>query len=320
MENTVGQVMEESERDSGEVSPDRPLKEDEEGDERTRENEDSQEKAPEEPSINSRKSETTTLYSTMFDLHKLSHIYETYSRRGGVVPRNIISIIRELIKPQRWAMFQYYLKHGAATVWILRYSLNMSKPAAYRWHKLLEESGLVEPKTTIAPIGKMKRPASVWGLPDATEAQVRDARQYHLKLTSPIYRKADKIAKRYLQEGKPAKTTEGELVRYLKEINEPPRMRQDLARMMLYTFSREAKAHALTDQSRREENLRRVLEIMRPPVTKLGPLYETLDSLDINDPDERAAIRDYFVNASAHRYENQSEVHTKQNSVGVDSY
>lgn len=197
---------------------------------------------PLEVPVKSRNNETTTLYSTILDLHLLSHYTETYSRKGKVVPRDIISIIRELIKNPRWAMLQYYIKHGAASVWLLRYSLNMSKPAAYRWHKLIEETGLVEIKTTISPIGKMKRPASIWGLSDATEAQVRDACQYHLKLTSPIYRKADKIAKKYLQEGKPATINIGELIRYLKEINEPPRMRYDLARMMRDIFSREAKA------------------------------------------------------------------------------
>ena len=131
-------------------------------------------------------------------------------------------------------MLQHYFKNGAATILILRYTLNMSKPRAYAWHKLLEESGLVEPKTTIFPIGKMKKPATVWGLPEATEVQIKKAYQYHLNLNSPIYRKAHKLTKAYLEAGRSPHVSRGEIITYLKKINEPPRARFDLSRMILH--------------------------------------------------------------------------------------
>lgn len=290
-----GRVLDEEKNNYiGGKSPDRTLLEDEDG----------EENGPEEASINSRKNGTTNLlYYTVQHLHKFPFHTGNYSDNEDSLKGDIVPVLRELLKPQRWAMLKYYFIHGAATIWILRYNLGMSKTRAYEWHKLIEESGLVEIKTIISPIGKMKKPASIWGFTEATEAQINNTYHYHIKLTSPIYRKADKIAKKYLQEGKTAKTDIGELIRYLKEINEPPRMRKDLARMMIYSFTREEKVHAFTDQSRRDENLRRVLEIIQPPLTQLSPLYETLNSLDINNPDERAAIRDYFVNASIARKE-----------------
>lgn len=252
--------------------------------------------------INSQENENTLLYYTILDLHKLSHISENYSRRGEIIPQDKLSIIRELIKPQRWAMILYYLKHGAATVWILRYRLNMSTPKAYRWHKLIEETGLVEIKTTISPIGKMKRPASIWGIQDSTEAQVRDARQYHLKLTSPIYRKADKIAKAYLEAGRSPRVSHGELVAYLKEINEPPRMRHDLARMMRDIFSREARALELQHEVQYEVREREVMDLAAQVFDKLPrphdrlqitPIYNTMNLVGV-DPtlkeDVKAAV------------------------------
>ncbi len=186
----------------------------------------------------SRKSETTTLYSTVMDLHLFPQYTETYSKSGKVILQDKIPILRELIKKQRWAMLQHYFEKGAATVWILRFTLNMSKARAYDWHSLLEESGLVEPKTTIRPIGKMKRPAVVWGLPVATEAQNRNAYQHHLKLVSPIYRKAQRLTAAYLEAGGIHQASRDDIIRYLVKIKEPPRARSDLARMILRILKR----------------------------------------------------------------------------------
>lgn len=86
-------------------------------------------------------------------------------------------------------------------------------------------------------------------------------------------------------------------------------MKQDPEKREKEAREREAEARALDNQMRREENLRGVLEIIKPPIPKLGPLHEILDQLEINDPDERTAIKEYFVNASAHQDENQSEGH-----------
>lgn len=184
-------------------------------------------------SMNSRKTGTATLYSTVCNLHLFPYFTGNSSKKERPLTRAIVPILREILKPQPWAMVKYYLTHGAATIWILRYNLGVSKSRAYNWHKLLEESGIVEPKTTIKPVGKMKRPTTIWGIPGATEAQIYAAYQTHLNLASPIYRKARILSKRYIENGGSLKVTLKDLIFYLKSIDVLPRMRHDLAKMML---------------------------------------------------------------------------------------
>lgn len=76
-------------------------------------------------------------------------------------------------------------------------------------------------------------------------------------------------------------------------------MKQDPERREKKSRDREENARILNIQRIRDENLRRVLERIKPPITQLGPLYEILDSLQIVDPEERAAINEYFVKESA---------------------
>ena len=76
---------------------------------------------------------------------------------------------------------------------------------------------------------KVKRTATVWGTPDATEEQIRDAHSLHLKLIMPNYRKAEKLAQTYMKnyEDKPTKE---ELICYLSDNGTPRHEISDLAR------------------------------------------------------------------------------------------
>ena len=191
-----------------------------------------------ETGIYSRNSGTATTTTILRNLDIFLIYSGNIKREGGIDPQNIIPQIRELLNPDRWRMIQYYFKHGASSIWTLRYSLSLSKTKAYRLHKLIEESEVIEIKTTIKPVGKMKNTATIWGTKDCTEKQIKDASSLHLNLTSPIYRKADRITKTYINEGRSTiRLSERDLIMYLKEINEPPRIRHDLARMMLTIFS-----------------------------------------------------------------------------------
>ena len=89
--------------------------------------------------------------------------------------------------------------------------------------------------------------------------------------------------------------------RYAKLLRDEKEAEIEFIRLEKEKAVARIEAETASQQRKREENLRRVLEVIEPPLTKFSPLYETLDSLDINDPDERSAIIDYFVNASRAR-------------------
>lgn len=181
---------------------------------------------------NSRLNGTTSLFSLLNELQLFPSFSGNYSPDGEVQDQEIVPLLRELLAPRRWKILKYYFKHGAATLWILRYGLNMTKTTAYRWHTLLEVEGLVEQKTTIKPIDKMRRPATVWGLPSATNEQVKKAYQHHCNLISPKYRAAVRHAENYNHLFGDRPISRRQLVDYLKSVEVEPRMRSDLAQIM----------------------------------------------------------------------------------------
>ena len=74
--------------------------------------------------------------------------------------------------------------------------------------------------------------ATVWGLPEATEDQIRNAYQLHLKLINPHYRQALKLSQRYLDEYGTRQPTNRELIDLLKVWNIQPALRYDTAIMI----------------------------------------------------------------------------------------
>lgn len=167
----------------------------------------------------------------------------------------------------------HLLKHGGATIPELEKAIPTTRASASRTLKILMNNDVVEVH------GYVRSPYRAQG-------------QSGPRVPIFILKGADPQAsinaqKRY-----------GEI-----RLKQDPEKREEQARQ------REIKARALAKQIKKDENLRRVLEVIKPPITQLTSLYEILDSLQINDPEERAAIREYFVNASARQEESRSEVH-----------
>lgn len=136
----------------------------------------------------SQENETLSLFSLLRKTYKVSHSNETLSLGRDQVPQDVVSVFRDLISPLKWRMFNYYMNCGASTVYTMRFNLMLKKARAYRNHKILENYGIVEPLSTVKPISPMKRPAQIWGLRDASEKQIKEAYQLHIKLISPRYR------------------------------------------------------------------------------------------------------------------------------------
>ena len=138
--------------------------------------------------IKSHQNETPSLSSLLSNIYKVLQYNETYSVERDIVPQDIVSVLRDLISPLKWRIFKYYMDRGASTIYTLRFNLNIRKARAYRNHKLLEEHNIVRPVAIVKPVKPMTRPAQIWGLPGATEKQIKDAYQQHIKLISPRYR------------------------------------------------------------------------------------------------------------------------------------
>ena len=190
--------------------------------------------------INSRSTETPSLSSLLLELYQLSQSTENYSYGREMVPQDKVSVYRELISPVRWRMFEYYMRVGASTVYALRFNLYMKSARAYRNHKALEEYGVVEPKAQVQPIHPMKRPAQIWGLPEATHQQIKDAYQLHVKLINPRYRIAYGHVRR-LDDFIQRVPTEKEIHIHLKDLGVLPHERRFLTTIMLMIYKEEAR-------------------------------------------------------------------------------
>ena len=172
---------------------------------------------------------TPSLLSLLRELDIVKHVCTTNSEREGEESRDIVHDLCTCLDSARWPTVQYLLKHGAATAWVLRHELNMKKRTVYHNLELFRDMELVEPKTTVGKTGRMKRNAVIWGTEEATTDQIREAYQLHLRLMSPVYRRAEKLAESYKG---PPNPTQRDLIDYLKVEAIPPRERLDLANMM----------------------------------------------------------------------------------------
>jgi len=98
---------------------------------------------------------------------------------------------------------------------------------------------------------------------------------------------------------------------YLKSKHNdlPDHERSKLAQIISHNLYKEGQtdrtiAEIESEKADREEALKKILEVMKPPIKQLTPLYDKLDDLGIKDTESRAYIRNYFIdrakpNASA---------------------
>ncbi len=180
----------------------------------------------------SHENDTLSLYSLLTKTYKVSQRNETLSIGRDQVPQDVVSVLRDLISPLKWRMFNYYMDCGASTVYNLRFNLMLKKARAYRNHKTLENYGIVEPLSIVRPIPPMKRPAQIWGMRDASEKQIKDAYQLHIKLISPRYR----IAYMHVRKMDDFLTREPSrrgVIDYLRDSGTPGKERAPLADLIM---------------------------------------------------------------------------------------
>jgi len=182
--------------------------------------------------IKSHKNETLSLFSLLTETYKVSQCNETYSVGRDIVPIDVVSILRDLISPLKWRMFNYYMDCGASTVYTMRFNLMLKKARAYRNHKTLENYGIVEPLAIVKPVPPMKRPAQIWGIRGAAEKQIKDAYQLHVKLISPRYRIAY-MHVRKLDEFMTVESSRRAVIDYLRDSGTPAKERAPLADLIL---------------------------------------------------------------------------------------
>lgn len=93
--------------------------------------------------------------------------------------------------------FFYFLKHGAATSWILQVRLDMPEATVHRVLKRLRRLGVVTPVLRIPKIKKTRKGGprpKIWGLLGCTDEQVASCIVLHTRCLSPKYRVAEKVA------------------------------------------------------------------------------------------------------------------------------
>ncbi len=156
----------------------------------------------------------------------------------------------------------HILKYGATTISELEYSIPTTRASASRTLNRLQICGVVE------KLGYVRSPYRLIKTPGP--------RILIYSLTGADPQASIEAQKRYAA----------------IQLRQEPERREKVAR------DREAESRKIDKKGRREENLIRVLEIIKPPITQLGPLYDVLNRLEIVDPEERAMIRSYFVNES----------------------
>ena len=105
---------------------------------------------------------------------------------------NSLCEIRSLVQT-----LDYLAEHGAGTVLTISHDLDMSEKTVYWALRRLFHFGFVEVKAEVKTGG---RPAKVWALPDSDPAQVHKAITEHMKIASPIYRRAHHIAQQILDQ------------------------------------------------------------------------------------------------------------------------
>lgn len=229
--------------------------------------------------------------------------------------RNIKTFLILLNSEHGLPVFEHLLEYGSYTYREIEIKLGVPKPTIHYITTKLIYLQLVEPKTVVLPFNPKtpgQRPI-VWVLKGAPASFSVDCIKRYYGLVSPIrveveekiisnviretleyFKTKDRIGRRV--------PNQPEIGKYIKakypdvEGRQIPQIAQKIRQMLYKIVNR---VHALPDQSRMEENLSMVLERIKPPITQLGPLYEILDTLQIVDPEERAAINAYFVKESA---------------------
>ncbi len=191
-------------------------------------------------------------------LHSNEVIREEDRGRYG---RKITSLVRIANNPVGGLICAYLLEHGGATIPELEEMIPCTPATASRTLNKLAFLGVVERRGVV-------------------EYPYR-AKKRGLKIPIFVLKGADPIVAIETQR------------RYAGlKINQDPERRE------LEFREKETKERIVENQIKTDENLKRVLEIMKPPIGPILPLYELMDSLDIVDYEERKAITDYFVTES----------------------
>lgn len=162
-----------------------------------------------------RDSRTTSLLSLLRGNDMVVRICRTKSENWGEESRDIVRALRTISTAGRYETLSYFLEHGAATAWILRFRLGLPKRTVYDHLELLRALGVIIPQTQVKPKDRT-RPPTIWGLPECTGDQIKAAYQLHLRLLSPKYRLAEKVVQDLL---KPhiAEVSYRDIVNYVKQ-------------------------------------------------------------------------------------------------------
>jgi len=249
-------------------SPDWPRPEDEDSDERTREDEDSQENAPEEQA---------ELFHKTYNNFTASE--DTENEYLIILLYNNIKHVENIEEETRKELF-FNLYNNLGRQWFRTFIDYLLEHRAIMWENFsqvnpgFKQQNFYRSLRIIKPFIKK------------------------VKISNPNLITQGNQPKIYMWKWASSEDFHNEQGRYAKLLRDEKEAEREFIRLEQRKAVDRIEVENASKQRKREENLRRVLEIIGPPISQLSPLYETLDSLDINDPDERSEIREYFVNES----------------------
>ncbi len=256
-----------------------------------------------------------TPYDIIDTTIKLYLIFEYLIPEGKDRGRIIKTLLTILNSQHGRPVLEHILEYGAYTYREIEIKLGISKATIHYITNKLIFIKLVEPKTVVPPFNP-KSPGArpiVWMLKGSLPECSVDCISRHYGLLSPVMINGAELKYSHIiqetinyydQRGRIGTSgpSRVELGQYLKakhnDLPGPERAR--LAQMINQDIYKKGKnslpiVDAETEKAENEEALRRILEIMKPPIKQLTPLYDKLDELGINKHESRNYIKNYFI-------------------------
>ena len=149
-----------------------------------------------------------------------SNLREFMTIRDKILGRVGYILFKEKV---RWVAF-YFLTRKAATPQILQHEFGIHYRTLYRILRDLEAFGLIHPITKINE-NRRGRKVKVYATSDASEEDIKKAITLHMKLLSPKYRIAEKLAQTlltdYITKTQSNEITFREIIITIREIKIP---------------------------------------------------------------------------------------------------
>jgi len=202
------------------------------------------------------------------ELHTIITIRSLHSNNNNIIEnrgrygRIVTSLVRIANSPVGGLICSYLLEHGGATIPELEEMIPCTPATASRSLKNLAFLGVVERRGVV---------------------------EYPYRTQNP----GPKIPVFVLKGADPVVSINAQKRFAALQIN------QDPERRAIESKEQETKERIVENQIKTDENLKRVLELIQPPLDQMAPLYEIMDSLNILEDEERSAIREYFNEESA---------------------